>query len=302
MNSSDKYTIVGLGELLWDLFPAGRQLGGAPANFAYHSAALGNRGLIASRVGDDEFGRQALDQLSRLGLTTDYVQVDPTHPTGTVQVQVDEQGQPDYLIVENVAWDFMEWTPAWQELAAQADAICFGSLAQRSPPSRETIRQFIKAAPSGSTRIYDVNLRQAFFSKEVLTESLSLSDIVKLNDVELPQVMNILGLSSGNQQESARELLQAFNLKLICVTRGAHGSLLVTDTESTEHPGFPIKVADTVGAGDAFTVAMVHHYLRKTPLAKIAEAANRMGSWVATQAGATPSMDPQILRQVLGDT
>jgi fructokinase len=300
--NSDTYTIVGLGELLWDLFPAGKQLGGAPANFAYHSAALGNQGLIASRVGDDELGREALDQLSRLGLPTDYVQTDPTHPTGTVEVQVDEQGQPDYIITENVAWDFMEWTPAWQKLAAQTDAVCFGSLAQRSPQSRDTIRQFIKAVPSGNTRIYDVNLRQAFFSKEILTESLSLSEVVKLNDIELPQVIDILGLSGGNQEEGARALLQAYHLKLVCVTRGAHGSLLVTDTESAEHPGFPIKVADTVGAGDAFTVALVHHYLRKTPLAKIAEAANRMGSWVATQVGAMPAMDRQILKQVLGDT
>lgn len=300
--NSNTYTIVGLGELLWDLFPAGRQLGGAPANFAYHSAALGNRGLIASRIGDDELGREALDQLSRLGLSTDYVQTDPTHPTGTVEVQVDEQGQPDYIITENVAWDFMEWTPAWQKLAAQTDAVCFGSLAQRSPQSRDTIRRFIKAVPDGSTRIYDVNLRQAFFSKEILTESLSLSEVVKLNDIELPQVIDILGLRGGNQEESARALLQAYHLKLVCITRGEHGSLLVTDTESAEHPGFPIKVADTVGSGDAFTVALVHHYLRQTPLAKIAEAANRMGSWVATQVGATPKMDRQILKQVLGET
>lgn len=284
----NQYTIVGLGEVLWDLFSGGKQLGGAPANFAYYAASLGNRGIIASRVGTDALGQQALHRLKQLGLTTMCVQIDAAYPTGTVQVQIDEQGQPDFTITENVAWDFLEWKPSWQELAAQADAVCFGSLGQRSPCSRGTIRRFLRTTRSGALRVFDVNLRQSFYSAGVLSESLKLSEVVKLNDDELPEVMKSLGLGSGNNETCARRLIQAYHLKLVCMTRGGCGSLLVTDAEVVEHSGFQVTVADTVGAGDAFTAALVHHYLQNASLEKISEEANRLGAWVTTQVGATP--------------
>jgi len=291
---SNQYTIIGLGEILWDLLPEGKHPGGAPANFAYHAASLGNRGIIASRVGTDTLGQQALSHLKQLDLTTAYVQTDTTYPTGTVRVQVDEQGQPDFTIRENVAWDYLEWTPLWQELAAQADAVCFGTLAQRSPHSRYTIRRFLQATRSNTLRIFDVNLRQSFYSTEVLAESLNLAKMVKLNDDELPEVMNTLGLKSGNARICARRLIDDYQLKLVCVTRGERGSLLITEAEIVEHSGFRITVADTVGAGDAFTAALAHYYLRNASLEKISEAANRLGAWVAAQVGATPAIDRQV--------
>jgi len=300
--SSDQYIIVGLGELLWDVLPGGLQLGGAPANSAYHAAALGDRGIIASRVGNDELGREALRRLMKLGLKTVHVQIDIERPTGTVLVQVDEKGQPDFTITEDVAWDFLEWTLQWQALAAEADAVCFGSLAQRSPHSRDTIRRFLQSTRSDCLRMFDVNLRQVFYSAEILSESLQWAKLVKLNDEELPRVVEILDLRGRSDKVCARQLIQAFDLDLVCVTRGARGSLLVTETDIVEHPGFQVTVADAVGAGDAFTAALVHHYLRKAPLETISEAATQLGSWVATQVGATPAVDPHILKHIIGDT
>ena len=176
-----KHTIVGLGELLWDLLPSGRQLGGAPANFAYFASLLGDRGVVASRVGNDDLGRQAASRLRQLGSSTEYLQCDPTHATGTVEVRVDSAGQPQFEIARPVAWDFLEWTAAWKKLAEEADAVCFGSLAQRSPASRKTILQFLRSTQPNTLRVFDVNLRAPFYCREVLEASLQLSDVIKLN-------------------------------------------------------------------------------------------------------------------------
>jgi len=283
--------VVGLGEVLWDLFPEGKQLGGAPANFAYITTLLGDRGIIASRVGDDALGNEIQQRLGTLGLESSYLQLDSARPTGTVRVRVDQDGQPRFEITDMVAWDFLESTPAWESLAQQADAICFGSLAQRSPASRETIHKFLGAARPGTARIFDVNLRQAFYSAKVLSESLKLADIAKLNAEELPHVVELLGIPHHGEQLSAERLRFAYGLKLVCVTRGAHGSLLVSESERHEHPGFRVQVADTVGAGDAFTAALVHHFLRGASLAAMNEAANRIGAWVSSHVGATPPPD-----------
>ncbi len=294
--------VVGLGEVLWDLFPEGKQLGGAPANFAYITNLLGDRGIIASRVGDDAFGDEIQQRLGTLGLEASYLQSDSARPTGTVRVRVDQDGQPKFEITDMVAWDFLEWTPAWESLAQQADAICFGSLAQRSPASRETIHKFLGAARPGTARIFDVNLRQAFYSAKVLSESLKFADIAKLNAEELPRVVELLGIPHHGEQPSAERLRFAYGLKLVCVTRGARGSLLVSESERHEHPGFRVQVADTVGAGDAFAAALVHHFLRGAGLAAMNEAANRVGAWVASHAGATPSSDDVQLRRILATT
>jgi len=280
--------IVGLGEILWDMLPKGKQLGGAPSNFAYVSTLLGNEGIVASRIGNDVLGHDAVQQLAKLGVGTAHIQVDPVHATGTVEVEVDHDGQPKFEIAEGVAWDFLEWTPAWQHLAAESDAICFGSLAQRAATSRATIRQFLGAGEKGAVRIFDVNLRQEFYSRETLAESMKLADIVKLNHEELPRIMPMFGLRHGDEISSARSLSELHGLKLICVTRGCRGSLLLDDRTLDEHPGYRIQIGDAIGAGDAFTAALVYEYLQGAPLTRMNETANRVGAWVASRVGAMP--------------
>ena len=280
--------MIGLGEVLWDLLPSGKVLGGAPANFAYMANVLGDEGIVVSRVGNDDLGREARAAMQKLGLSTLHVQEDTQYPTGMVSVQIDAAGQPEFKIKDSVSWDFLEWTPAWADLAARADVICFGSLAQRSPISRATVQRFLEAAPERTLRIYDVNLRESFYSRELLQESLKLSHIAKLNDEELFRVSDLLGLAPRSEEVRARGLLVEYGLQLICVTRGARGSLLVAKDKTVEHRGFNIKVADAVGAGDAFTACLAHHYIRGESLEDISESANRFAAWVATQVGATP--------------
>ena len=238
------------------------------------------------------------------GLSVDQMQTDPTHATGTVKVEVDGTGQARYEIERSVAWDFLEWTAAWQQLAAEADAICFGSLAQRSGESRTTIRQFLRAASPKAVKIFDVNLRQTFYSREVLAESMKLADIVKLNDEELPQIMSLGDFPRYDDELSAAQrLIDAYDLKLVCVTRGGRGSLLVSGRgdEVSEHPGFRVRVADTVGSGDAFTAALMHEYMLGTSLSRMNEVANRVGAWVASEVGATPAPKDGKLKNSLAE-
>jgi fructokinase len=292
-------TIVGLGEVLWDLLPSGKQLGGAPANFAYMANLLGDRGVVASRLGADNLGREARSSMDQLGISTRYVQEDATHPTGTVHISVDAAGQPGFTIQDAVAWDSLEWTPQWDELARATDAVCFGTLAQRSPASQATIRRFLHSVPASALRVYDINLRQSFFSRDIVHESLELSHVVKLNDHELPRIAELLSFDASGEEQQARRLLEAYGLRLVCVTRGASGSLLVTEGQIATHNGFRIRVADSVGAGDAFTASLVHHYLRGASLDQINEAANRLAAWAATQVGATPSTQGLGLSEIL---
>jgi fructokinase len=292
------YTVVGLGELLWDLFPEGKQLGGAPANFAYMTSLLSDKGIVASRVGSDALGRSAGRRLERLGIRASYLQIDDVLATGTVKVIVDAHGQASFEIADAAAWDFLEWTAGWQSLAEQADAVCFGSLAQRSPQSRETIRLFLGAMRATATRILDVNLRQRFYSAETLSESAQLADIIKLNHDELPVVVQLLGFPFHDEESAAQWLRHTYGSKLVCVTRGSKGSLLVGEYATEEHSGCAVEVVDTVGCGDAFTAALVYHYLRGASLSTMSEAANRMGAWVAGQAGATPARDNYYLEQI----
>lgn len=293
------FKVAGLGEVLWDLLPTGKQLGGAPTNFAYMTSLLGDEGIVTSRVGRDPLGQEIVETATRLGLGIQDVQFDEIHPTGTVNVTVDDAGQPRFTITESVAWDFLEWTPAWKELAGQTDVVCFGSLAQRSSTSRETIGHFLRALPENALRIFDVNLRQKFFSAEVLAESCHSANVVKLNHEELPVVAGLLGLTYGNEETCARRLLDRFGLRLICITRGGGGSFLANSSEVSTHPGYKIKVADTVGAGDAFTACLAHHYLRGASLAEINEQANQFAAWVASQPGGTPSLKGRSLQETL---
>jgi fructokinase len=292
---SDRKSIVGLGELLWDVLPAGPQLGGAASNFAVMAARLGNNGAIATRIGTDPLGREAMAFLKTTPLDTRYIQEDFSRVTGTVTVAL-EQGEPRYTIHEPVAWDFLEFTPHWLALAEQADAVCFGTLAQRSPASRRTIESFLHETRPECVRVFDVNLRAPFFTPEIVEQSLELATIFKLNADEMPQVLSLLGFpdSEGITPDfllnGARQIIDQFPVQLVAITLGAQGSLLITRKEVDRHPGYPAKIVDAVGAGDAFTAALTHYYLRGAALSQLNAAGNRWGAWVASRAGAMPAL------------
>jgi fructokinase len=293
------YQIIGLGELLWDLLPAGPQLGGAPANFAYVCHLLGDTGIVASRVGKDELGDNATERLRQLGLNSSQIQLDGGHGTGTILVTLDANGEPAYEGTHDAAWDHLAWTENWQEMAAAADAVGFGTLAQRSPASRSTIRSFLAATREDAFRLFDVNLRHSELTAELLRDSLDLATAVKLNEAEMPRMNELLGLGGRNTHAFAHRLIQVFGLQLVAVTRGARGSVMVTPDEIVEDPGIPAEVVDTVGAGDAFGAAMTHHFLRGRPLEEISEFANQVGAWMTTQSGATPDLHGSSIFELL---
>jgi fructokinase len=295
---------LGIGELLWDVLPEGQRLGGAPANFTVMAGRLGSHAAILSRIGRDALGRNAVEVLDPLPTDTEFLQVDAVHETGLVTVTL-KDGQPTYTIHEPAAWDFLELSDEWVRLAERADAICFGSLAQRSRESRQTIQTLAAQAPASCVRVFDVNLRAPFYSSEVVQESLELATVLKMNDAEVPLVLGLLGLPAGDEREpetlraGAGRLLEEFpTLNMVAVTRGGNGSLLVTREAWHEHPGIAVKVADTIGAGDAFTAAMTTYMLRGADLATLNEAGNRWGGWVASQAGAMPPLDETVQARI----
>jgi fructokinase len=292
--------MVGLGEVLWDILPSARVLGGAPTNFAYMTSVLGNRGVVASRVGQDSLGKEACDVMENLGLTTTYIQRDEDHETGSAGVQLDSAGLPTFTIKESVAWDFLDWTPAWEELSAKADVVCFGSLAQRSATTADTIDRFLHNTRKEALKIFDVNLRQSFYSIDVLHKLFRQADIVKLTDQEMRRVGSLLSSDDTEEEELAHWLRTEFGLKLVCITRGERGSILVSEQEVIEHPGLGVEVVDTVGAGDAFTACLADKFVQGHPLTEISDAANRLASWVVTQRGAMPKIDPARLQKILG--
>jgi fructokinase len=290
--------MVGLGEVLWDLLPSGKVLGGAPANFAYMTKVLGDEGIVASRIGNDELGREVCRVMQSLGLNTSYLQRDNEHETGTAAVSIDPAGQPNFTIKELAAWDFLQWTAEWEDLSSRADVICFGSLAQRSAGSAVAVESFLQNARPKSLRIFDVNLRQSFYDQHVLSKSLRRAHIVKLNDQELAQVSGLLNLGVGTEETLAKRLLNEYGLLLVCITRGALGSILVSESQTVQHGGFHVKIADAIGAGDAFTACLAHYYLRGHSVEDLSELANRFASWVATQRGATPPINASQLQDI----
>jgi fructokinase len=290
------HLILGLGELLWDVLPSGERLGGAPANFGVMAGRLGNHAVILSRIGRDDLGRKAMALLDPLPVDASALQVDLVHETGRVTVEI-EAGQPRYTIHKPAAWDFMELSDPWVALAERAAAVCFGSLAQRFLESRQTIQALVAETSAACIRVFDVNLRAPFYSAEVIEESLELATVLKMNDAEMPLVLGLLGLPTYDGPErdrlrlGAERLLEEFpTLNLVAVTSGDQGSLLVQRAEWHEHPGIPVRVADTVGAGDAFTAALTHYMLRGADLATLNEAGNRWGAWVSSQVGAMPAL------------
>ena len=290
-----KFILVGLGEILWDVLPDGKQLGGAPANFAYHAQAMGERSIVVSCVGDDELGKEILSSLDELQLQRQYIAVDSSHSTGTVTVKLDEGGKPDYIIHENVAWDYIRSNPALLSLAAKTNAVCFGSLCQRSPVSRKTIRSFLAATSADCIRVFDINLRQSYFNREIINTMLELSNVLKLNDEELAVVANLLGIT-GSETNILSQLAERYALRLIALTRGASGSRLYAQGEDSNHQGFPAQIADTVGAGDSFTAAMTLGLLNSKNLDTINKYANRVASFVCSQSGATPKLPDDLMK------
>ncbi|MBI9078573.1 MAG: carbohydrate kinase [Pseudodesulfovibrio sp.] len=287
------FLAIGLGELLWDVLPEGRKLGGAPANFAYHVNALGSVGVPVSRVGDDDLGREALAELSGRGVSTQAISVDADHPTGTVDARVDEQGVASYIFPDNVAWDFLSFGTKTLDLAVRADAICFGSLAQRSRISRDAIQAFLHGG-SDALKVYDMNIRKNFYSLEIIRMSLSLADVLKINEDELALVAEMFSLPSG-EREALAALMAAHGLKLAVLTRGAHGSLIVSADQMSDLPGQPTAVVDTIGAGDSFTAAVAVAYLHGKSLDEINRYATEVAAYVCGQPGAMPKM-PQMLK------
>lgn len=292
-DASDKPLVVGIGEVLWDLLPDGKQLGGAVANVAYHAGVQGAEARIVSRVGDDELGKDMLETLRQAGLDTTTLQHDSEHPTGTVDVHL-EAGQPKYTIHAPVAWDFVKYDDVTATLARQCDAVCFGTLAQRYEATRSSIRRFLADTPPQAMRIFDVNLRQNYYNADILRWSLEQADVVKLNHVELPEIVELLDLDIAPNRQ-AEELLQEFNLRLVAVTRGENGSLLVDPGQTSDHPGSAVEVRDAVGAGDAFTATLIMGLLAGRDLETINASANRVGAYVCTQSGAMPEIPEDVL-------
>ena len=295
-NRPDKHLIVGLGEILWDLLPGGKQLGGAPANFAYHAMALGAESHPVSAVGDDGPGAEILARLGDAGLDTRTVAVLPGRPTGTVTVKLDAGGIPDFTIHEGVAWDHIPFSPGLKNLAAETDAVCFGTLAQRSDTSRTTIRRFLECTQPDCLRICDVNLRQKFYSRGIIHESLVLSDVLKLNDQELPVLAKLLSMK-GTESAIIAELFSVYELDLVALTLGEKGSRLFRRDDESFLEAPKVRVADTVGAGDAFTAALAVGLLTGLPLRTLHENATRLAAFVCTQRGAMPDRSgiPEIM-------
>lgn len=290
-------TIVGLGEALFDLFPDGPRLGGAPLNVAVHAHQLGSIGVVVSRIGQDDYAPAVLEELRRRGLTTDYIQRDPKRPTGTVRVELDKRGEPTFTITADVAWDFLEFDGKTEDLARRCQAVCFGSLAQRHPQSRASIQQFLEAARSAGSgvRLFDVNLRQQFFDRPTLKRSCELASAMKINTSELQMLGELLGLAT-EQEKAARLLIQRFELEWLALTRGPLGTVVYTPDE--RHEGEPVRAkegGDAVGAGDSAAAALLHGAIRHWPWERTIGLANALGAYVASQPGACPPPDPQIV-------
>ena len=283
----NKPIVVGMGEALWDVLPDGKKIGGAPANFAFHAGQAGMDSRVVSAVGNDALGEEALATLEGKGLNIDAVaRVD--FPTGVVNVSLGEQGIPQYDICEGVAWDNIPFTPALANLASQAQAVCWGSLAQRNEVSRKTIFSFLDAMPSDEAclKVFDINLRQQFYTLEIIEASCRRANVLKINDEELVLVSEFLRLGAGSPEVLCRSLMERYGLRILVLTCGANGSYVFTPVETSYRVTPKVQVADTVGAGDSFTATLVGELLRNTPVGVAHEHAVEVAAYVCTQQGA----------------
>lgn len=289
----EKLRVAGIGELLWDVLGDSEELGGAPVNFAFHANSLGARGYAVSTVGDDRRGDAALAHLVKRNMVTDYITVLTNVATGYVVAEVDEDGVASYTFPDDVAWDRLTLGPAAMALAGTIDAVCFGSLGQRSPAARRAITSFLEATPVDCLKVFDMNLRQHFYSREILHRSLAAADIVKLNDDELAVLQEIDQLH-GDETSLLQQLTSTYMLQLAVLTRGGQGSLLVAPEEISDHPGYPADIVDTIGAGDSFTAAVVLGLLRGDSLQTINIQANRVAAFVCSQPGGMPELPDSL--------
>jgi fructokinase len=286
---------VGIGEILWDLLPTGKALGGAPANVAAHAVQLGARGAAVSAVGDDADGREILKRVQAMGVDASGIRIRGDLPTGAVDVALDKAGVPTFTIRESSAWDAITMDAALDRLAHDADAVVFGSLAQRDPRSREGISRFLAKVRPGCLKVFDINLRRPFISEPVIRGSLEQADVLKLNDGELPGLAGMLGLA-GDELSQLRAIRRQYDLDLVVYTRGDKGSRMISAQREESHPGYPACVVDTVGAGDAFTAAVTVGLLDGMELSRIQDLANRVAVFVCSQPGAVPRL-PEELRK-----
>lgn len=286
--------IVGMGEALWDVLPEGKKIGGAPANFAYHVSQFGLNSCVVSAVGEDKLGKEILDNFDEKQLTYQIEQV--PYPTGTVQVELDEAGVPCYDIKEGVAWDNIPFTPELEDLARRTRAVCFGSLAQRSIVSRETINRFLDTMPEGEDqwKIFDINLRQGFYTKEILCVSMRKCNILKINDEELITLSRMFGWPGIDLEDKCWILLAKFNLRMLILTCGVNGSYVFTPGEISFVETPKVEVADTVGAGDSFTAAFVAAILKGKSVADAHHLAVKVSAYVCTCNGAMPKLPEKL--------
>lgn len=289
-----KNLTIGMGEALWDVLPEGKKIGGAPANFAYHVSQFGLPGMAVSAIGDDALGKEIRENFTSKGLKHHLATV--PYATGTVQVELDPNGVPQYEIKENVAWDNIPWTTELEEIARNTKAVCFGSLAQRNVVSRETIGRFLDTMPreEDSLVVFDVNLRQGFYTKEILCESMQRCNVLKINDEELVTVSRMFGYPGIDLQDKCWILLGKYNLKMLILTCGINGSYVFTPGNVSFQPTPKVEVADTVGAGDSFTAAFVASILKGKSVAEAHSLAVRTSAFVCTQNGAMPTLPREL--------
>lgn len=287
-----KNIVAGLGEALWDVLPDGRKLGGAPANFAYHAGQFGMDTVAVSALGDDSLGDETCSELDSKRLR--HLMPRVPFPTGTVQVTLDKAGVPAYDIKEGVAWDNIPFTPEMESLAHECRAVCFGSLAQRNTVSRDTIHRFLKATPKDCMRIFDINLRQNFYTKEVIQESLRMCNVLKINDEELVIIGRMFGYPGLDMSNKCWLLLGKYNLDLLVLTCGVNGSYVFTHGEMSFFETPRVEVADTVGAGDSFTGSLCAALISGMPVAEAHRLAVDVSAYVCTQNGAMPEL-PDVL-------
>ena len=288
--------ILAFGEILWDLLPSGRTLGGAPFNFAYRACCLNDRGIIVSRLGRDELDLAARDRVVALGMETTFLQWDQQYPTGTVQVSFDADSNPDYYIVPDVAYDHAGVTDDLLELAGEADCLCFGTLAQRRPVARDSCRQLLEAADA-AIKLLDLNLRKDCYSIDTISSSLEQANILKLNEQEAIQLADMLSMPGYKLEDFVKELISGQGLSCCVVTLDRRGAFATSsDGEEVYVPGYKVELADSLGAGDAFTAGFIHKYLARASLGECCEYGNAMGAVVASQeGGAVPLGESDVL-------